>query len=232
MQRDAGRHLAAAVGVGQGVHRQQQRLDQLPLGRFERFHLPVIQRVEGSHQRPEKAGQCARTAGQRSHGRRRGRGGYHRQDDPRPVGGAILDGLFDPPQYRVLARALDQQPIAAAQVQADAGDVEVLGLHAQVLRPALAWPDAVPRSAGGDRLGRLEHLRLLLLAGGLALGLRTGGDSRLLSEAVFQREGEVDAGAQPGAGAIAHQSGQVHNRQPLGSRAQVPLVGEALLVEG
>ena len=71
-----------------------------------------------------------------------------------------------------------------------------------------------------------------LLAGGLALGLRTGGDSRLLSEAVFQREGEVDAGAQPGAGAIAHQSGQVHNRQPLGSRAQVPLVGEALLVEG
>ena len=32
----------------------------------------------------------------------------------------------------------DQQPIAAAQVQADAGDVEVLGLHAQVLRPALA----------------------------------------------------------------------------------------------
>jgi len=97
------------------------------------------------------------------------------------------------------------------------------------LRARQSRRQRVPRVAGVERDRGLEELRVLP---GLrnALRPRAGGDRA--AEAAGRGERQLDARRHPGPQAIADQPGQLQHRAAFARGREIPLVGDAFLVEG
>jgi len=183
-------------------------------GRVHQSRRDFAQRLDGDHR------VAVRRVGRRYAGDRL-------EDAEVPVVVILRRGIVQP------FVADNQDGVTCLQPHVDAAKVERVHAVSGRVRHAQPRPQRVPRSPRGDRLGGLEGLRQLVLAGDAhyARPRVYNGFARCAGRGL-DGERQVRARRDRGAELVADGAGQLQDGAPLRRRAQVAFVGDALLVKG